>query len=80
MTTDGNKVIVLRFIKEVLGGGNIDLIDELLGPNYVNPSMGVTNRLGFKAVISGLKTTAPARDFQIADLEPKATQSYFEAA
>ncbi len=68
MTTDGNKVIVLRFIKEVLGGGNIDLIDELLAPNYVNPSMGVTNRLGFKAVISGLKTTAPARDFQIADL------------
>jgi len=68
MTTDGNKAIVCRFIKEVLGGGNIDLIDELLAPNYANPSMGVTNRTGFKAVISGLKTSAPARDFEIADV------------
>ena len=68
MTTDANKVIVRRFIKEVLGGGNIDLIDELLAPDYVNPSMGVTNRTGFKAVISGLKTSAPARDFEIADV------------
>ncbi len=68
MTTEANKVIVLRFIKEVLGGGNIDLIDELLAPDYVNPSMGVSNRTGFKAVISGLKAAAPERDFEIADI------------
>ena len=68
MTNDENKAIVRRFIKEVLGGGNIDLIDELLAPDYVNPSMGVTNRTGFKAVISGLKTSAPTRDFDIADV------------
>jgi predicted SnoaL-like aldol condensation-catalyzing enzyme len=68
MTTDENKATVLRFIKEVLGGGNIDLIDELLAPDYVNPSMGVTNRIGFKAVISGLKASAPTRDFEIANV------------
>ena len=68
MTTDGNKAIVRRFIKEVLGDGNTDIIDEMLAPDYMNPSMGVTNRIGFKAVISGLKATAPARDFEIADL------------
>ena len=68
MTTDGNKDVVRRFVKEVLSGGNIDLIDELVAPNYVNPSMGVTNRTGFKGVVSGLKASAPARDFEIADL------------
>jgi len=68
MTTDGNKAVVHRFIKEVLSGGNIDPIDELLAPDYVNPSMGVTNRTGFKAVVSGLKTFAPARDFEITDM------------
>ena len=68
MTNDENKSIVRRFIKEILGGGNIDVIDELLAPNYMNPSMGVTNREGFKAVISGLKATAPTRDFEITDL------------
>ncbi len=68
MTTNENKAVVLRFIKEVLGGGNIDPIDELLAPDYVNPSMGITNRTGFKAVVSGLKTFGPTRDFQISDL------------
>ena len=68
MTTDENKAIVRRFIKDVLGGGNIDLIDELLAPDYMNPSMGVTNRVGFKDVISSLKATAPVRDFEIVNL------------
>ena len=68
MTTEGNKAIVRRFIKEVLGEGNADLIDELLAPDYKNPSMGVTNRAGFKAVISGLKSQAPTRDYEITDL------------
>ena len=68
MTINENKAVVLRFIKEVLGGGNIDLIDELLAPNYANPSMGVTNRTAFKAVVSGLKTFAPARDFEITNI------------
>ena len=68
MTTVGNKAVVHRFVKDVLSGGNIDLIDELLAPGYVNPSMGVTNRTGFKAVVSGLKTFVPTRDFEIADM------------
>ena len=68
MTTDENKIIVRRFIKEILSGGNIDLIDELLAPDYVNPSMGVTNRAGFKDVISGLNASAPARDFEILNI------------
>jgi predicted SnoaL-like aldol condensation-catalyzing enzyme len=68
MTTDRNKVIVRKFIQEVLGKGNIDLIDELLAPDYVNPSMSVTNRTGFKAVVSGLKASMPERDFDIGNL------------
>ena len=68
MNTDGNKAVVQRFIKEVLGGGNIDPIDELLAPDYVNPTMGITNRSGFRAVVSGLKDLAPTRDFEISDI------------
>ena len=68
MTLDGNKSIVRRFIQEVLAGGNVDLIDELLAPDYVNPSMGVTDRSGFKAVISGLKAASSSRDFEITNL------------
>lgn len=63
-----NKAVVRRFIKEVLGRGDVDLIDELLAPNYVNRSMGANDRAGFKAVVSGLKAALPERDFKIADL------------
>jgi predicted SnoaL-like aldol condensation-catalyzing enzyme len=63
-----NKAVVRRFIKEVLSRGNVDLLDELLAPNYVNPSMGVINRAGFKSVVSGLKAAMPVREFKVEDL------------
>jgi predicted SnoaL-like aldol condensation-catalyzing enzyme len=63
-----NKAVVRRFIKEVLGGGNVDLIDELLAPNYVNRSFGASNRAAFKAVVSGLKAAMPVRDFRLENL------------
>jgi len=68
MSSVKNKAVVRRFVKEVLGRGNTELIDELLAPNYANPSMGVTNRSGFKAVVSGMKSAMPVRDFKIEDL------------
>lgn len=43
-------------------------MDELLAPDYANPSMGVTNRDGFKTIVSGLKGAMPVRDFEIGDL------------
>ena len=67
MTIDSNRAVVKKFIKELLGSSNIDLIDELLAPDYVNKSMGVTNRNDFKAMISGLKDL-PIRHYEIANL------------
>ena len=67
MTIDSNRAVVKKFIKEVLGSSNIDLIDELLAPDYLNKSMGVTNRNDFKAMISGLKDL-PIRHYEIANL------------
>ena len=68
MSTEDNKRVVRRFITEVLGGGNVSVMDELLAPNYANASMGVTSREGFKGVISSLKTAIPARGFEISNL------------
>ena len=39
MSTEQNKAVVRRFITEVLVGGNVDLIDDLLAANYVNRGM-----------------------------------------
>ena len=67
MSIEKNKAVVRRFITEVLGGGKVDVLNELLAPNYTNPSMGVTNRDGFKAVISSL-AAIPIRKFEITNL------------
>jgi predicted ester cyclase len=48
-----------------LSKGNVDVIDELLASDYVNPSMGITNRGAFKKVISDLNASAPTRTFEI---------------
>ena len=41
MATDQNKEVVRRFINEVLIGGHLDRIDEVLAPGYVNRAFGV---------------------------------------
>ncbi len=36
MTTEANKANARRFVDEVVNGGNLALIDELTGPNFVD--------------------------------------------
>jgi ketosteroid isomerase-like protein len=67
MSTDQNKAVVRRFITEVLVGGNLDLLDELLGPTYVNRGMG-TDVTAFKAALTGLAAALPERRFDIENL------------
>jgi predicted SnoaL-like aldol condensation-catalyzing enzyme len=68
MSTDGNKAVVRRFITEVLSGGNLDLADELLAPNYANDLYGSTDVDSFKAGFAGLRAALPNRRFDIEDL------------
>lgn len=46
MTTEENKAVVRQFIEEVVNGGNLALIDELVGGEFVthNQFPGVTSR------------------------------------
>ena len=49
MSIEQNKAVVRRYVTEVLAGGNVDLVDDLLATNYVNTGMGGMDRAGFKA-------------------------------
>src|SRR5205809_964633 len=66
MSTDQNKAVVRRFISEVLVGGNVDVADELLAPNYMSRAMG-TGRAAFKAFIANSPVFSERR-FAIEDL------------
>jgi predicted SnoaL-like aldol condensation-catalyzing enzyme len=49
MSTEENKAIVRRYVTDVLVGGQVDLVDDLLAPDYVNHGMGGMDRSAFKA-------------------------------
>jgi predicted ester cyclase len=68
MSTEQNKAVVRRFITEVLAGGNLDVVDELLAPSYVNRGMGGTDLAGFKAMLPGMEAAMPERRMEIKDL------------
>jgi predicted ester cyclase len=68
MSTDQNKQTVRRFITEVLDGGNVGVVDELLASDYVNPGLGGADRAGFKAALSAMSAAMPQRHLTIHDL------------
>ncbi len=68
MSTEQNKAVVRRFMTEVLDGGNVDLLDEVLAPSYVNPAMGGADRAAFKAILTGMAATGIGMRFTIQDL------------
>ena len=67
MSTEQNKAIVRRFVTEVLVGGNVDLVDELLSPSYVNIGMGGMDRAAFKAWLAA-NSAGPGGKMEIRDL------------
>jgi predicted ester cyclase len=67
-STEQNKAIVRRFMTEVLQGRDLDLIDDVLAPNYVNRAMGGADRAGFKAMLAGMGAVITDMRFDIVDL------------
>jgi ketosteroid isomerase-like protein len=54
-------------MEEVLAGGKLDQIDELLAPGYVNRAFGAGLE-EFKGMLAGLSAALPDRRFDIEDL------------
>ena len=67
MAADSNKDVVRRFITEVLSGGQLDRIDELLAPDYVNRAFGA-DLPAFKELVAGLAAALPERRFDVEEL------------
>jgi predicted SnoaL-like aldol condensation-catalyzing enzyme len=67
MATGSNKDVVRRFIEEVLAGGKLDQIDELLAPGYVNRAFGAGLE-EFKGMVAGMSAALPDHRIGIEDL------------
>ena len=68
MSTEENEAVVRRFITEVLEGGDLDTIDDVLAPDHVNTAMGVTDPAGFKAMWAAMGAVIPSMRLDIVDL------------
>ena len=71
MSAEQNKILVRRFVDEVQSRGNIDAIDELCSPEFVNHSAppGVpSNREGVKQVTAMFRQAFPGSYFTVEDM------------
>ena len=71
MTIEENKALVRRFVDEVQSAGNIDAIDELCSPEFVNhsaPSGMPQNREGVKQVTAMFRQAFPDSYFTVEDM------------
>ena len=70
MSTD-SKAVIRRLFDEVLNGGKLELLDRLIGADYVehNPSPGqAAGAAGVRAKIQALKTAFPDLRFVLEEL------------
>ena len=54
MSTEQNKAVVKRWMTQVLQDGDLDILDEVLSPDYVNPAMGGIDRTAMRGLLTQL--------------------------
>jgi steroid delta-isomerase-like uncharacterized protein len=68
MTAD-TKAIVRRFYQEIVNGGNMALVEELIAPGFVEHNNPAGSGLeGFKQFVAGLSSAFPDLQITIEDL------------
>jgi len=67
MSIEQNKVVVRRFMTEVLSGRNLSLADEVLAPNYLNRLTG-SDLTAFKGFLTGMSQALSDVQLEIDDL------------
>lgn len=66
-----NELVIRRYFQELFNEGDLDLVDELLAPDYENhsPSPGLPpGREGVRVVVRALRTAFPDLAYTIEDL------------
>ena len=72
MNLDHNKTIIRRYFEEAWNQGRLDLLDEIVAPNYVNHDPAVpglpAGPQGLKPILAGFRAAFPDLHFTIEDL------------
>ena len=67
-----NQQLIRDYFNEVWNKGNLDLLDDLLSPNYLNHSSSIPDSppgpLGLKPIITAMRNAFPDLHYTIQDL------------
>ncbi|MES2122318.1 MAG: ester cyclase [Chlamydiota bacterium] len=78
MTPQQNEEIIKKYFEEAWNRGNLDVLDEIIAPNYLNHSPGMPNPPpgpeGLKPIIRGLRKAFPDLHFTIENMVVTAHQ------
>ena len=68
MGTEENKAVARRWMHEVLINGNLETLDEVLAPDYVNLAMGGADREGAREMVAGSHGALKGQRFEDEEL------------
>ena len=72
MSIEENRIIIERYYNEAWNAGKLEILDEIIDPNYINHSPGIPNTArgpaGLKPIISALRFGFPDLGFEIDDM------------
>ena len=72
MTYANNEALILRYFEEVQNQGKLEVLDEIIAPEYINHSPGIANPLpgpiGLKPIVKAIRCAFPDLRFVIENM------------
>jgi predicted ester cyclase len=68
VAAEANKAALRRIVDEIINGGDLDAIDELVHPEYVDGYGGPSGRGGYRVLVATMRSAFPDLRMTIDDL------------
>jgi predicted ester cyclase len=68
MGVEENKRVVVRIVDEILNDGNLDSVEELVHPRYLDGYGGPSGREGYRDLVASVRAVFPDMHLAVEDL------------
>jgi steroid delta-isomerase-like uncharacterized protein len=72
MTYTNHEALIVRYFEEVWNQGKLDVLDEIIAPEYINHSPGIGNPLpgpvGLKPIVKAIRAAFPDLRYDIENM------------
>jgi steroid delta-isomerase-like uncharacterized protein len=72
MTHTNHEALIIRYFEEVWNQGKLDVLDEIIAPEYINHNPGITNPLpgplGLKPIVEAIRRAFPDLHYVIKNM------------